>query len=122
MPDGVVEDERSPDVKNDTKRVAQSTCNEQSNATWFDILKRAEYRMEIRTVCDLTYRNMGATSFGSESGTYISNMGLTGFDVSNAVRVCDPSFSDSLNGETTELPMSSSLSPPDLDQMSEESS
>jgi hypothetical protein len=36
-------------------------------------------------------------------GNYISNMGLTGFDVSNAVRVCDPSCSDSLNGATTRI-------------------
>ncbi len=56
------------------------------------------------------------------SMSHIGYTGLTGFDVSNAVRVCDPSFSDSLNGETTELPMSSSLSPPDFDQTSEESS
>ena len=32
---------------------------------WFEVLKQANYRMEIRTVCDLSYRNMGATSFGS---------------------------------------------------------
>ena len=34
---------------------------------------------------------------------YISITGLTGFDVSNAVRVCDPSCSDSLNGATTRI-------------------
>jgi hypothetical protein len=32
-------------------------------------------------------------------GLHILITGLTGFDVSNAVRVCNPSFSDSLNGE-----------------------
>ncbi len=31
------------------------------------------------------------------------NTGLTGFDVSNAVRVCDPSSSDSLNGGTKRI-------------------
>jgi hypothetical protein len=38
-----------------------------------------------------------------EVGNYISITGLTGFDVSNAVRVCDPSCSDSLNGATTRI-------------------
>lgn len=33
--------------------------------SWFRQLQQAEYRMEIRTVCDLSYRNMGATSFGT---------------------------------------------------------
>jgi hypothetical protein len=37
---------------------------------WFDLLKRSEYRMEVRTVCDLSYRNMGATSFGSDEQLY----------------------------------------------------
>jgi len=37
---------------------------------WFDILKRADYRMEIRTVGDLTYRNIGATSFGSKEDLF----------------------------------------------------
>ncbi len=32
-----------------------------------------------------------------------NNTGLTGFDVSIAVRVCNPSFSDSLNGENTRI-------------------
>lgn len=32
---------------------------------WFLQLKQADYRMGIRTVCDLSYRNMGATSFGT---------------------------------------------------------
>ena len=36
-------------------------------------------------------------------GTPNNNTGLTGFDVGNAVRVCDPSFSDSLNGETNRI-------------------
>ncbi len=37
---------------------------------WFELLKKAEYRMELRTVCDLSYRNMGATSFGSAEDIY----------------------------------------------------
>jgi len=37
---------------------------------WFHLLDMAEYRMEIRTVCDLSYRNMGATSFGSSQEIY----------------------------------------------------
>lgn len=43
---------------------------ELATPAWFDILDRAEYRMEVRTVCDLTYRNMGATSFGSREDLF----------------------------------------------------
>lgn len=39
--------------------------NQLATPAWFESLKRAGYRMNIRTVCDLSYRNMGATSFGT---------------------------------------------------------
>ncbi len=38
---------------------------------WFLDLQQAKYRMEIRTVCDLSYRNMGSTSFGTNQGGYL---------------------------------------------------
>ncbi|MBT7214997.1 sulfatase-like hydrolase/transferase, partial [bacterium] len=37
---------------------------------WFLDLQQAKYRMEIRTVCDLSYRNMGSTSFGTNQGLF----------------------------------------------------
>ena len=44
--------------------------NQLGTPAWFDLLEKADYRMEIRTVCDLSYRNMGATSFGSSEEIY----------------------------------------------------
>lgn len=43
---------------------------ELATPAWFDILNRGDYRMEVRTVCDLAYRNMGATSFGSRENLF----------------------------------------------------
>ena len=43
---------------------------ELATPAWFDVLKQAGYQMEVRTVCDLSYRNMGATSFGSNEDLF----------------------------------------------------
>lgn len=49
-----------------------TSVSEEDLATpaWFELLKGAGYRIEIRTVCDLSYRNMGATSFGTNQDLY----------------------------------------------------
>ena len=43
---------------------------ELATPAFFDLLHQAEYRMEVRTVCDLSYRSMGATSFGSDQSVF----------------------------------------------------
>jgi hypothetical protein len=52
------------------EKASYVSTKELATPAWFDLLKRAEYRMEIRTVCDLSYRNMGATSFGTQQDVF----------------------------------------------------